>query len=116
MIFEQRRIILALVRFSDNSNEKVRPIVVISNQKFNTTHEDIICCPITSEIKGRGIKIKNDKTYLENGKVPDESEIKSQYPLVISKKLCKEPQTQTKITVNIANQIITEIKEMLLVS
>ena len=115
-IFEQRRIILAQIKFSDNTGEKVRPIVVISNQKFNNLHEDIICCPVTSEIRGKGIKILNEKNYLEEGRLPEVSEIKSQYPLVISKKLCKEPITKAKITTSITNQIITDIKETLMIT
>ncbi len=115
-IFEQRRIIKAKVRFSNDTDAKIRPIVIISNHKFNNTHNDVICCPITSEIRGRGIEINNDKLYLEKGRIPKKSEIKSQYPLIIDKKLCERPESEVMISKNIANQIITDIKEILIVS
>lgn len=115
LIFEQRSIIKAKVRFSDNSEIKIRPVVIISNHKFNNTHNDVICCPLTSEIRGKGIKIKNDKSILEKGTIPEESEIKSQYPLIVDKRVCEKPNMEAMITRNIANQIITDIKEVLLV-
>ncbi len=112
VIFEQRKIILAWVRYSNNQGQKLRPVVVISNDAFNSSHRDIICCPLTSELKGFGIKIDNGPC-LECGNIPRESEIKSKYPLVVSKSICKSPNTHTKITEDVANQIITDIKEVL---
>ena len=54
IVFEQRQIFTANVRFSDNSGIKNRPVVIISNNKYNNYNDDLICCPITSEIKGKG--------------------------------------------------------------
>jgi mRNA interferase MazF len=49
MIIEQKEIYLVPFPFSDFSGKKVRPVLVLSNNKFNRG-EDIIVCAITSKI------------------------------------------------------------------
>ena len=44
----QREIIWTGVDYSDLSGFKVRPVLVISNNKYNKTHPDVICCAMTS--------------------------------------------------------------------
>jgi mRNA-degrading endonuclease toxin of MazEF toxin-antitoxin module len=108
--FEQRRILLANVRFSDSSEFKKRPVVIISNETFNNEGRDVVCCPITANIKEKhGISI-NSKN-LEEGQLYKLSRIKSKYPFFLEKnEINKEI---GKIDIKTAKQIITDIKELI---
>jgi len=48
---KQRDIILVPFPFSDQSGQKVRPALVISNNIFNQTSDDLLVCAITSTFK-----------------------------------------------------------------
>ncbi len=111
IIFEQRRIILANVNFSDGSEIKKRPVVVISNDTFNNKGQDVICCPLTTKCSGKGIKISNSE--MEEGKLPEDSEIKSQYPFFLRKNQFSADIGKVKVA--ISKQIITDIKELIMV-
>ena len=47
----QLEIYLMNFPFSDLSKKKVRPVVVISNEKYNLKYNDVLVIPITSNIK-----------------------------------------------------------------
>lgn len=71
---EQRDIVLLPFPFTDLSNDKKRPALVVSNNEFNKNNEDVVCCLVTSNPKSNGIKIKN--TDMESGFLKFESVIK----------------------------------------
>jgi mRNA interferase MazF len=48
MTAKQYDIVLLLYPFSDLTGAKRRPVIVLSNTNHNNTHQDIICCPLTS--------------------------------------------------------------------
>ena len=59
--FKQRDIILIPFPYSDLTQNKKRPAIILSNGGYNHNNEDIICCAITSNqrnYKG-SIEIKN---------------------------------------------------------
>ncbi len=114
-IFEQRQIFKAPIRFSDQSGTKIRPIVIISHNQFNRASEDLICCPITSELRGWGRVINPQKDYEINNKtlpIP-ESEIKSQHPLIISKSILIPLKNRIKINRDLAKKIVEDINEVI---
>ncbi len=49
-ILKSKEIILLPFPFSDQSGTKKRPALIISNDKFNSTSEELIVCAITSNI------------------------------------------------------------------
>ncbi len=55
MNIKQRDIVLLPVPFSDQTANKVRPAIVVSNDKINTTGDDIILVPITSVLKDNAL-------------------------------------------------------------
>jgi mRNA interferase MazF len=81
----QREIFLVPFPFSDFSERKVRPVVVVSNNGFNNYSEDIIVCAITSNVSKDHIKINNED--LEEGKLFTTSSVKIENILNISKNL-----------------------------
>ena len=47
-MIEQRDLLLVPFPFSDQSGIKVRPVIVISNNSFNSDSEDILVVGVTS--------------------------------------------------------------------
>ncbi len=111
-VFEQRQIFNAFVDFSDGSGKKERPVVIISHNKYNKINQDLICCPITGEIKGFGRVIYPGDYEVEKKtlKVP-QSEIKTQYPLVLHKSRLKPLKNRIKINKELAKKIVEDINE-----
>lgn len=72
----QRDIILIPFPYSDLSQIKKRPALIISSSEYNSFNEDVICCAITSnpaEYKG-SVEINNED--LEDGFLIQKSRIK----------------------------------------
>lgn len=115
MIFEQRQILKANVDFSDGTGTKSRPVVIISHNKHNNSSDDLICCPITSDVKGRGQMIFPKDYELESVTLPvPQSEIKSQYPMILHKSRLKPLQTaRIKITKELAKKVFDDIQAIL---
>ncbi len=84
---KQREICLIPFPFSDQSGKKVRPVVVISNDRFNVSSQDVIVVGVTSNIYKDlySISISNDD--LEEGKLLCKCCIKVENILKIDKKL-----------------------------
>jgi len=106
---EHRGIYLVNVEFTDNSGTKQRPVVVISNDKFNSSTGDFIACPITKTISGRGIEINNSS--LDEGKLDFVSKIKSCYPTAFNK--TRAIKKIGKLKIELSRQIVTDIRELI---
>ena len=71
----QKSIILVPFPYSDLTRKKVRPALILSNQKFNKD-EDIIICAITSNIKDRPYSITISSKDTINKKLVDVSQVR----------------------------------------
>ena len=69
----QGDLLLVSYPYSDLSQTKRRPILVISNNL--KTGEDFICLPITTNLLGSNLQLLSNEG-LENGTIPRESGIK----------------------------------------
>lgn len=90
IIYNQRDIVLVPFPYSDLGGAKQRPALIISNKKLNKT-QDRICCLVTSNQPGDGIKI--EKHSFETGSLPFQSWVKPHrlftiHEKIIKKKLC----------------------------
>ena len=83
----QRDILLVPFPFSDQSGQKVRPVLVISNDEFNSKSEDIIVCAITSNIAKEIYSIQITSNELEQGKLFEKSQVKVENLLKLDKSL-----------------------------
>ncbi len=84
---EQGEIFLVPFPFSDMSGNKVRPVLVISNNKYNATGEDIIVCGITKRIKYSVYSIEINSSDLGSGTLYSKSTIKVENLLKIKRNL-----------------------------
>ena len=88
-MFRQRDLLLLSFPFSELKTTKVRPVVVISSNKYNGKFDDMIVVPVTSNLEQRGYSILIANKDLEEGKLIKESKIKVDRILSVSKSLVK---------------------------
>ena len=69
---DQKSIVLVPFPYSDQTGNKVRPALILSNLKFNK-NEDVIICAITSSIKDRPYSILIDSNDTINKNLNDKS-------------------------------------------
>lgn len=86
-MIEQREILLVPFPFSDQSGRKVRPVIVISNEEFNTRSEDVLVVGVTSNISKDRYLLSLTNKDLEEGKLLSECCIKVENILKIDKEL-----------------------------
>lgn len=75
--FKQGDIVLVPVPFTDLSEAKQRPALIISNDNYNAKVEDIVVCGITSNIKDEDFSIVIDQKDMADGIMPFLSRIKA---------------------------------------
>lgn len=103
-MINQRDIVLICFPFLNGQCSKLRPVLVISNDKYNKKFQDFIGIAITSNLNTRfhTIKITNDN--METGNLKQES-------LVKVDKIASIEQSRVKITIgNIKKDIFKNIK------
>ncbi len=110
MTLKQRDIVLVPFPFSDQTGKKVRPVIIVSNDKFNSTSEDTIVCAITTNLSKEYYTIKIEKENLEFGNIKDECCIKVESILKIDKKLIIKP--IDKFKENDFSLITTKLKSL----
>ncbi len=89
-MYEQGDIVLIPFPYSDLSENKQRPALIISNELINKT-EDRICCLITRNSRKEDVVIKNED--FESGTLPFKSFVRPQrvftiHQGIIKRKLC----------------------------
>jgi len=85
-MYKQRDIILIPIPFTDLSSNKKRPVVVISNDDYNLSSNDIIVIAITSNIEfSNDYCIPIDNSNLENGILPKKSIVRCDKIYTLSK-------------------------------
>ena len=89
-IYKQGEIIIVPFPFSDLSNIKQRPVLVLSKTKDNENSFDVITCGITSNLKDIKHSILIDNSNLEEGKIPKKSRIKIDKIFTIEKSIVKK--------------------------
>ncbi len=110
-MIEQGDIFLVPFPFSDQSGRKVRPVIVLSNDKFNMYSQDIIGIGITSNISKDKYTLNLDSKDLKEGKLITKCVIKVENLLridkdLIIKKIGKIKEEKLDKIIKILNDII----------
>jgi len=110
-MIQQGDLLLVPFPFSDQSGRKVRPIMVLSNNKFNEHSEDIIVIGITSNISKDKYSVMLSNKDLEQGKLSTDCLIKVENILrldrnLIIKKIGVVKKGKIKESMDILNEII----------
>ena len=88
MIF-QRDIVLLTFPFSDLKSSKVRPAIVLSNNKYNRRSEDFVAVPLTSNLRLRDYVILVTNNELESGNLIVDSKVKVDRVFSVSQRLVR---------------------------
>lgn len=112
-MIEQRSLLLVPFPFSDQSGRKVRPVVVISNNYFNSESEDLIAVGVTSNISKDKYTLSLGEKDLEEGRLITKCSIKVENILkidkgLIIKKIGKINQNKLKKIIEVLNDIFRE--------
>jgi len=63
----QRDLVLISFPYSDMTESKVRPVIVLSNDKYNKKFSDFIAIPLTSNLNIREHVLRVTKREMEDG-------------------------------------------------
>jgi len=86
---DQRDIVWLEITYSDLSNSKIRPGLILSNNSYNTTHYDVVCCAITSK-KRKDCCISIDNASIEDGNpFKKDNRVRFDWILKVDKSLIK---------------------------
>lgn len=67
--FNQGEIVIVSYPYSDYKGIKTRPAIIISNDVFNRSYQDIILVPLTSVIRREGVSVILNSDDLSSGKL-----------------------------------------------
>jgi mRNA interferase MazF len=73
---ESGEVVLVPFPFTDLSQIKRRPVLILSGKKHNKASEDFICCGITSNLSNRRNSILLEPSEMIEGSIPTRSRIK----------------------------------------
>lgn len=88
-MISQRDIVLISFPFSDMKSSKVRPVLVLSNDKYNRKFEDFIAVPLTTNVKSRDYSVLITNKNLERGRLIIDSNAKIDRIFSINKNLVR---------------------------
>ena len=84
-IYKQREIVLVPFPYSDLSATKKRPVIIVSNNIYNSKYEDVLVCVITSSTYKDDYSIFLSNSDLETGILPEDSVVKTHKLFTIHK-------------------------------
>lgn len=76
IMYSQRDILIIPIPFTDLKSIKRRPVVVISNNSYNETTEDIVVVAVTSNIEERKYSLIISEKDVEQGQLKHKSMIR----------------------------------------
>ncbi|MBC8385285.1 MAG: type II toxin-antitoxin system PemK/MazF family toxin [Candidatus Cloacimonetes bacterium] len=87
-MYNQREIVLVPIPFTDLSNKKRRPVVIVSNDNYNQLNQDLVVVAITSNIVyDNEYCLEISDNNLESGNLPLVSKIKCDKIYTISQNI-----------------------------
>lgn len=90
MMYEQGDIVLIPVPFSDLTQRKQRPVLVISNNNYNKMTKDIVVVAITSQLKNLDYSVVVESSDLEEGTLKVTSAVRADKVYTLSKDIVRK--------------------------
>jgi Growth inhibitor len=107
-IYRQRDIVLVPFPFSDLSGQKVRPVLILSNDTYNKQSADVVVCGITTNIRPAPYSIVINVTDVEQpGTLRHTSKIKVDTIASLEQSILIKQIARLKSS--IFNQVVAEI-------
>jgi len=110
--YRQRDIVLVPFPFSDLSMQKVRPVLILSNDTYNQQSSDIVVCGLTTNLRIAPYSIIIDVTDVEQpGTLRYKSRIKADTIASLEQSILVKQIARLKLSV--FRKIITEIEDLI---
>jgi mRNA interferase MazF len=112
MMHKQGDILLIPIPFSDLKATKRRPVLVLSNNKYNNITDDIVVAAITSNIDNKYTEIKITNKDMKDGVLKKDSVIRVDKLYTLSQKIVVKRFGSVKS--NVLNSVILKVQEIIL--
>ncbi|HHW36473.1 MAG TPA: type II toxin-antitoxin system PemK/MazF family toxin [Bacillales bacterium] len=89
-MYKQGDIVLVPVPYSDLTNRKQRPVLVISNDNYNKMTEDIVVVAITSQLKDLDYSVVIESKDLNEGELKVTSAVRADKVYTLSKDIVRK--------------------------
>ncbi|TXC92845.1 type II toxin-antitoxin system PemK/MazF family toxin [Metabacillus litoralis] len=110
-MYKQGDIVLIPVPFSDLSNRKQRPVLIISNDEYNQMPGDILVVAITSQLKDLDYSVVIEQKDLEEGALKVTSAVRADKVYTLSKGIIRK--RFGKVNAEVLNSIRTKIEHLI---
>ncbi len=97
--------------YSDLSSTKRRPVLIVSNDSYNNTFDDVLVCIITSNLRKDEYSVTLSNDDLEIGVLPESSVVKSHKLFTIHKE--KIIKTFSLVKEEFFSQVNQKIKDLI---
>jgi mRNA interferase MazF len=110
-IYRQHDIILIPFPFSDLSGQKVRPVLLLSNDAYNQLSADVLVCGLTTNLRISPYSVIISVDDVEvSGSLKHASRIKTDTIASIEQSLLTKPIARLKLA--IFNQVVDQIEQL----
>nr|BAL57402.1 transcriptional modulator of MazE/toxin, MazF [uncultured Acetothermia bacterium]BAL59784.1 transcriptional modulator of MazE/toxin, MazF [Candidatus Acetothermum autotrophicum] len=106
-MLRQREIVLIPVPFTDLTSQKRRPVLIISHDRYNKSHQDIIVVAITSHLTPTDYGVLLEADDLEIGTLPRVSLIRVDKIYTLSQAIV------VKVYGRVKPAILTRVRKLL---
>ena len=111
-IYRQRDIVLVPFPVSDLSGQKVRPVLILSNDVYNQQSADIVVCGLTTNLRPVPYSIIVDVTDVERpSTLRHKSKIKADAIVSLEQSLLIKQIARLKLSV--FRQVVVEIEDLI---
>ncbi|MDG5786264.1 type II toxin-antitoxin system PemK/MazF family toxin [Evansella sp. AB-P1] len=111
MMHKQGDIVLLPVPFSDLTNRKQRPVLVISGDSYNKMTDDIIVVAVTSQLRNLDYSVVIESKDLKEGELKVTSAIRADKVYTLSKHIVRKKFGQVKTEV--LEDVRTKLNELI---
>src|SRR3990170_8908831 len=87
IMYKQRDIVLIPIPYTDLSSQKRRPVVIVSNDRYNNSFEDVVVVAVTSNLEAVKFSIPIENKDLDEGQLKVQSLIRPDKIYTLSKNI-----------------------------
>lgn len=110
-VLHQKEVFWASFPYSHLGEDKQRPVLVVSNDEYNASGDDVVVCAITSNLKARPYSVPLDQSGFVEGKLPLNSRIRCDKILGLEKTLLGKK--MGRVTDKVFQNTLGEISRLL---
>lgn len=107
---KQRELVWIEFPFSNQAETKTRPGLIVSNDRYNVSNQDVVICAITSKIQERPYSVAISQKDLSEGVLPLLSMVKADKIMQVEKKLIIQPFAE--IDLKTFEKVAVQIQEL----